>query len=155
MYKWIQANDNLWKLVDSMIKQYLPDYWERLMSLPIPLEKRYFKCFPLAAVNLNCNVPEHVDSLDDENGFNVTIPFGDFEIGGGRLHFPDLNMTMDDYIGDMVGFRGVKLRHLVKEYIGTRFAVILTSHDDCYFPPDPDRKGKNTVIKNGYKQHLN
>ena len=154
VYTWIDANDPLWRLVDKLVKEQLPDYWNRLMSIPIP-GRRYFYCFPINAVNIDCEVPPHRDDTDDENGICCAIPFGDYEYGGGRLQLHDINMSIDDYVGDMIGFQGYNLTHSVSKYVGKQFACVLTSHDPMYFPPDPTRPGKNTVVKNGYKQQLN
>ena len=123
------------------------------MTIPIPPDKRYFKCFPLNAINLDSAVPPHHDTQDDRNGICCSVPFGDFEYGGGRLHLHDFNMDIDDWICDMVAFQGYNLKHSVSPHTKTRFACILTTHDTVFFPPDPNCLGKDNVKKIGSMQH--
>lgn len=149
--KWVKANDKLWDKADCTVHKDLPELWASFMSIDIPPEKRHFYCFPLCILNINNQLGKHNDGKDKRKGLCFSIPFGKWR-NGGDLMLHDLNIRVMARSGDFSGFQSFELEHSVTSYTGVRYSVILTSHDDMYFPPNPHREGKDTTVKNGYKQ---
>jgi len=144
---WISTNQPLWDLFNVLLQQDLPALHKSLMALPIPADKRYFGAIPLVILNVNNEIPPHHDGRDKREGLCFSMPFGNWR--GGLLQLHDLNMSVNARPGDICGFQSFNLLHSVSAYTGVRYSVILTSHDDMYFPPCPNRKGKNNKRKNG------
>jgi len=88
-----------------------------------------------AAVAINCNIDPtqgiaaHRDAHDFSGGLCWTIPFGCFE--GGDLHFPELKVRMEYGTGDVAAFRSLQV-HEVKPFRGTRFSLVLFSHNNVF-----------------------
>jgi hypothetical protein len=90
-----------------------------------------------AAIAINCNLDEsgiglHSDAHDFRDGLCWTIPFGNFT--GGDLNFPDLNLRVQYKSGDVASFLSLQ-RHEVKRFRGSRYSLVLFTHNTVFTTP--------------------
>jgi hypothetical protein len=131
--EWIHANRNIFLKLNNLFLQQFPKLFHLYWGPQIPV--RMFGAW--SAVAINCNLDEtgialHSDAHDFRDGLCWTIPFGNFT--GGDLNFPDLNLRVKYQSGDVASFLSLQ-RHEVKRFIGTRYSLVLFTHNTVFTTP--------------------
>jgi hypothetical protein len=91
-----------------------------------------FGTWAALAINANLDptgIAPHTDAHDFREGLCWTIPFGDFE--DGDLNFPKLNLKVKYKAGDVAAFQSLQ-QHEIKPFTGTRFSLVLFSHNTIF-----------------------
>lgn len=135
---WIQANRSLFQLLGCIFLHFFPDLYSHYATVASSLPGPAFFT-PWAAVSLNINFPAlpHKDKHDHRHGFCWVVPFGSWE--GGNLHMAELDQEVALTPGDVVCFQSTNITHHNSKYLGTRYSLVLFSHDALFFPSAASR----------------
>jgi hypothetical protein len=130
---WILANRNIFVKLNNLFYMENPELFEIYQKPALPV--RMFGAW--AAIAINCDLDEsgialHTDAHDFREGFCWTIPFGDFT--GGELHLPKLKLTVEYKRRDVAMFQSLQ-QHEIKPFSGTRYSLVLFSHNTIFTSP--------------------
>jgi len=128
--QWAQENSKLWLHLSNILHRYLPSLYDIYMQLP--LITRSFGAFPMCVLNLDFACKRHKDQKDFRNGLCFDIPFGDWI--GGNIILEEVNIEVKVKPGDLFIFDSSHIHHWIEKYEGRRNSVILTAHNNLFFP---------------------
>jgi hypothetical protein len=127
---WLERNQRLFSNCSYLFKCLCKETYEQYKKVEAPLK---LEVWTACAINFNWGaMKSHIDEHDYHHGFCFVIPFGDFT--GGKVYFEGLNITVSMCSGMVVAFKSYELKHQVMPYEGSRYSIVLFTHQNCFFP---------------------
>jgi hypothetical protein len=116
-------------LLSCLIKILDEDFWSRAREVcknagieTDCLQTNKWEVFLNTMIIMHKTSMQHIDTLDVKRGFAAIASYNNFEKG--YLCFPDLGIKFPHRPGDIILFRSHYLRHYLRKYTDTRYAII-------------------------------
>lgn len=134
---FLRTNDRLWKLIDSLVKNYYPKVYDVLQRLELPEGcVRVAGIFCGLALNTDVRTQCHRDSSDWPFGVCVVVSYGDatggelalqeqveVQVDGQKKTFS--GVILPGLTGSITIFRSALVRHFNVPYTGKRNSIVL------------------------------